>query len=208
MLAQSDGPGPSATSSREAALGSGSSALESMMADKKQEEWRPIRGYPGYEVSDMGRVRSHHSWRGMPGPRILKASRHRKGYLAVSLCRGGARLSQRVHVLVLGAFVGPRADGYQCRHLDGNPGNNRPGNLAWGTAKENVADAIGHGTFQYGIGGRHPKLTPDAVLEIRRLWKAGAASTGQLGRQFGVHRKTITNILTLHNWAWLGVPDE
>ena len=29
-----------------------------------------------------------------------------------------------VHKLVLLAFVGPRPKGMQCRHLDGDPGNN------------------------------------------------------------------------------------
>ena len=51
-----------------------------------------------------------------------------------------------VHALVAAAFIGPRPDGLLIRHLDGNPRNNRVGNLQYGTGSENQRDAVVHGT--------------------------------------------------------------
>lgn len=57
----------------------------------------------------------------------------------------GARLiyirkgkSLKVHRLVCEAFNGPPGPGQVCMHLDENPFNNLPHNLAWGTQKENL----------------------------------------------------------------------
>ena len=49
---------------------------------------------------------------------------------------------KRVHRMVLEAFVGPCPEGMQCRHLNDVKNDNRLNNLAWGTRKENSADAI------------------------------------------------------------------
>ena len=51
-----------------------------------------------------------------------------------------------VHRLVLEAFVGPRPEGMVARHLNGDPGDNRLENLAWGTQSENNYDKVRHGT--------------------------------------------------------------
>jgi hypothetical protein len=32
--------------------------------DDELEVWRPIEGFPGYEVSNQGRVRSYFGWMG------------------------------------------------------------------------------------------------------------------------------------------------
>jgi hypothetical protein len=51
-----------------------------------------------------------------------------------------------VHSLVILAFVGPRPDGEQVRHLNGNPADNRLTNLAYGTQSQNQQDSLRHGT--------------------------------------------------------------
>jgi hypothetical protein len=53
--------------------------------------------------------------------------------------------NQRVHKLVMEAFVGPCPPGKQCLHRDGNGLNNRLENLRWGTPEENTQDMIKHG---------------------------------------------------------------
>lgn len=110
-----------------------------------QEEWRQIPGWPGYLVSDHGRVRSPHSWRGQPN-RILLGNPSVQGYPTVTLCSAGERRRTRVHVLVAEAFLGPRPEGQVIRHLDGNQLNNRPENLRYGTPGENERDKVRHGT--------------------------------------------------------------
>lgn len=44
----------------------------------------------------------------------------------------------KVHRLVCEAFNGPPDEGQVCMHLDENGGNNKPGNLEWGTQKQNL----------------------------------------------------------------------
>lgn len=114
----------------------------------RPEQWRPIPGFPGYDVSDQGRVRSWHTWRGRPGPRLLKRPRMSvKGYHYVNLYDpAGRHRTIRVYRLVTLAFRGPKPPGMVTRHIDGNAGNDRLANVVYGTALENSADQREHGT--------------------------------------------------------------
>jgi hypothetical protein len=108
------------------------------------EQWRPVSGWVGYEVSDLGQVRSSRRGR----VQVLRGGVDPRGYRNVTLFRG-ARSTKRqvwVHALVIEAFVGPRPEGMQVRHLNGDPTDNRLSNLAYGSPAENVADSFAHGT--------------------------------------------------------------
>lgn len=121
------------------------------------EEWRPIPRFPGYEASNLGRVRSidHFSPSGrFVHGKVLKphnqCSRGGQPYQRVSLVcadRSVGRATCLVHRLVISAFEGESE--LQVRHLDGDSRNNTIGNLAYGTGSENVADTIRM--------GRHPQ---------------------------------------------------
>lgn len=103
----------------------------------------PVPGAPGYKVSKQGAVI------GKSG-RLLKArprTPSRTGnipYLAVAVFANGSRKERYVHHLVLEAFVGPRPEHMEARHLDGDHANNRLDNLSWGTKEENGKDKIRH----------------------------------------------------------------
>ncbi|WP_180768758.1 HNH endonuclease signature motif containing protein, partial [Vibrio parahaemolyticus] len=66
------------------------------------------------------------------------------GYLGTALGKKGGY--KRVHELVALTFIGERPKGQVTRHLDGDKLNNRPGNLMYGTEKENQSDRLMHGT--------------------------------------------------------------
>jgi hypothetical protein len=107
--------------------------------------WKAVPGYEGlYEVSDTGLVKSLSDRFGRE--RILKAAPATGGYLQVTLTRHGVRASCRVHVLIASAFIGPRPDGQEVRHLDGNRRNNDLRNLRYGTQSRNTLDSVAHGT--------------------------------------------------------------
>lgn len=114
------------------------------------EEWRQIPGYPGYEVSNRGRVRSHLKYHGSFGPRILRQPPDRDGYPQVHLRDASGRDPVvKVHILVAVAFLGERQEGQEARHLDGDPANNRLTNLRYGTSSENSLDQVRHGTHAF-----------------------------------------------------------
>jgi hypothetical protein len=110
----------------------------------KPEEWRPVPSLPGFDVSDFGRVRS---WTGRgPVPRLRSLSPDRHGYPGFTVRIEGRKVRLRVHSMVAEAFIGPRPEGLLIRHLDGQPANNIPSNLRYGTASENTCDTKRHGT--------------------------------------------------------------
>lgn len=119
------------------------------------ENWLPVVGYEGiYDVSDAGRVRSlartvlrSDGQEKRLAERFMKSQRVPAGHLFVPLHNGSGKATNRyVHRLVMESFVGPCPAGLEVRHLDGDPSNNRIGNLKYGTRSENVRDSIAHGT--------------------------------------------------------------
>lgn len=101
-------------------------------------EWRDIPSFPGYMVSDDGRVCGRRG--------ILATAIDASGYRRLGLYVGGKRINCRIHALVADAFLPPRPDGAVTRHIDGDHLNNTVENLQWGTQSENVRDAVNHGT--------------------------------------------------------------
>lgn len=181
------------------------------MSAKNVEEWRPVVGWEGlYEVSSLGRVRSlprvvtgrDGVVQRVPG-RIRKAPVLRNGYPHVSLCsRPEGRLKvAAVHRLVAAAFIGPRPDGCETRHLDGDKTNNVLSNLAYGTVAENQADRVLHGTSNRGTRCGSAKLTEDDVREIRA--RAASETRAALASAFGVTSSCIDNVVRRTTWRWL-----
>lgn len=164
-----------------------------------QETWRPV-AVPDfedlYEVSDHGHVR-----RGPQG-RILKSGVHPKGYHGVVLSGRGKRKSLLIHKIVLDTFVGPRPEGLEARHLDGDPTNNRLSNLAWGTSSENELDKRRHGTMQRGERNGSVKLTESQVLEIVRR-HANGESQRALAVAFEVSQPQVFRIVSGQRWSHL-----
>lgn len=172
------------------------------------EEWRPIKQAPGYEVSNMGRVRSV--------PRAVKTSNGRVCHYAGTTLRAAAstklghqkvfvgskerRRACFVHALVLDAFVGPCPRGRERAHGDGNPRNNRLGNLRYATPKANSADKLLHGTHL--ARARHPaaRLTEGDIRQIKRLRRRGCTQH-EVANLMGVCRTTISAIDTGRSWA-------
>ncbi|MBE3045963.1 HNH endonuclease [Candidatus Bathyarchaeota archaeon] len=176
---------------------------------------KPIPGFPGYEITDDGRVWScprqdisGHRRRG----KWLKSTLNRKEYLCVVLSREGAHYTRSVHRLVLEAFIGPCPSGMQaCHSPDRTRTNNRLANLRWGTQCDNAQDAVRDGTssgFQSkgrtDLGGEangSAKLTDIDVHQIATRYTTGSAPT--LAKEYGVSRSVIWNIARHKSWKHL-----
>lgn len=175
------------------------------------EHWRPVVGHEGaYEVSDLGRVRSVNRIMSVKSKggrlyerrlrgRLLKLSKDGAGYSVCCLWLGHVLRSARAHVLVLEAFTGPRPSGCLACHRDGNPANNSASNLYWGTQKENMRDAVRHGTMRRGERISFSRLKASEVADIRRM--RGIASQSELSRRFGVGQPHISRIQNFRAWT-------
>jgi len=131
------------------------------------EIWKSIVGYPGYEVNSFGQVRSlTRSWqqRSRHGTyyqyrkqgRILRPGRASNGYPTVAL---GRKNTRTLHSLVATAFLGPCRVGFETRHKDGNRMNSQVSNLCYGTRRDNILDAVAHGTW----------MSPARMAHCKRL---------------------------------------
>lgn len=125
------------------------------------ENWLPIPGYPDYEITNTGKVRS---FKGLGRPRELKQSYVGSGHLKVSLIdSGGVTRTKFIHQLLMLTFVGPRPEGMEVCHNDDNPLNNRLDNLRYDTHRANMQDAVRNGR---GVGRRKKQLpTPIEAKE-------------------------------------------
>ena len=162
-------------------------------------EPRPIPGFERrYTISDTGLI---HNRQGC----VVFSHQDRYGYQKVRLYSDDGRQSCRVHHLVCLAFHGPRPDGAEARHLNGDKADNRAKNLAWGTRLENTADSIRHGTFRFrralpGEGHHAAKLTAAAVRKIRSALADGE-SQRSLARRFSVSQTQICHIGQGKTWV-------
>lgn len=133
--------------------------------------WRPVPGFEGlYQVSDSGEVLSTPRLRTRGG--ILKQYRNSKGYPAVTLHKNGKQRRYGVHQLVALAFFGPRPDGQEVRHLDGNPQNRNVTNLAYGTRTQNGLDRVAHGRDR-NASKTHCAQGHEYTPENTRIYRGG-----------------------------------
>ena len=116
------------------------------------------------------------------------------GYEVVSFSFNNKTKTFTKHRLLLHAFVGPCPEKCEALHINGNKLDNRLENLRWGTRKENVADAIKHGTATIGIKNGRAKLTPRMIKTIRQSGLIND-SIDKLSNQFQVSVTTIRRVL-------------
>ena len=162
-----------------------------------KEEWRPIPGYDGYEVSDQGNVRSYYKLAGSPRgyiltdkpQRILRGALKAKGYRFVILRADGKSHNKMIHQLMLLAFVGPCPDGMEACHNDSNPKNNRLDNLRYDTHEGNLRD-------------RCP-LSPE-LLTCLRYQVANGENVNNLIKAYGVDRSFIIDVCSGRTYSTLG----
>lgn len=115
---------------------------------------------------------------------------------------GRAAQGKKVAHLICATFHGPRPEGYETAHLNGDSLDNRANNLAWKTRTENELDKIEHGTSNRGVRQWQAKLTDDEVREIRKLAASGTPQA-ILARRFQVSQPTISEVANRKKWAWL-----
>ena len=158
-----------------------------------QEAWRPMGGFPGYSVSDRGRVRNNQTG-------TIRKTALRNGYLCVSLWQRGRRCHPiNVHRAVALAFLGPCPEGLNVCHGDGDKLNNELANLRYDTPQGNSADRNAHGNTARGEKQGLSRLTEAAVVDIRRMHAQGEKQAA-IAEVFGVATPTIANVVHGRTW--------
>lgn len=109
----------------------------------QEETWRdhPVHGSL-VQASDQGIVRQRIG----QAYQVLSMRKHKSGYLVVNLLAPIRRQSIKVHRLVSECWLGPKPEGQDTAHKDGNKLNNRPSNLMFCSRVANSLHKIAHGT--------------------------------------------------------------
>ena len=167
------------------------------------EIWKDIPNYEGYQVSNLGRVKSLERIDALGRKveeKILKPQLVRR-YYRVCLCKQSIKKTYRVHRLVWEAFNGTIPEGYEINHLDERPINNRLSNLSLVTHKENV-------TWGTGIE-RSVKKRSKVVLQftLDNILVKEFLSTIQIERELGFSCGNIVNCCkgrykTAYGYIW------
>ncbi len=164
------------------------------------EVWKDIAGFPGYEVSDQGRVRSYWNKHAKLNstPHLLKPQM-RNNYLSVLLHKDRKPFHKVIHGLVLLVFKGPRPMGMQGCHNDGININVSLRNLRWDTPLSNYRDRDNHGKTRRGIHNGNAKLDESKVKHIRSLHNSGI-TYAVISNHLSISQSTISQIIRGITW--------
>lgn len=155
--------------------------------DLEGEIWRDIEGFPHYQISNFGRVKSFQRKQ----PRILRTRPYFNAaeYLGVSLVFNNKIKVRLIHRLVAQAFIPNPENKPQVNHINGVKADNRVENLEWVTSFENQRHAIETGLRGTGEFTYNSKLTGEQVEYIRE--NPDNLSMPVLAKMFGVSHTTV-----------------
>lgn len=175
------------------------------------EEWRPVIDWVGYEVSNLGRVRSidrsaacANGLTQMRKGQMLSPRPNGDGYLVVTLRTPGRHSVARVHRLVAKSFIPNPESKPHINHIDCVVSNNDWRNLEWCTQAENLAHMTTLGRRKgnpLGVRSVSAKLDDYTAMNIRAAHAEFGYSYSQLAAFFGTNKRTIGRILSGQSYA-------
>ena len=161
---------------------------------------KSVIGFEAYRVSDVGVIINRRG-------KILKPAYDRHGYLFVALHKNGKQKLERIHTLILNAFVELRPIGKECNHINGTRDDNRLENLEWVTRVGNIKNAIERGTYnKRGGNNAMAKLKDNEVWLIRKILSYGVIKQLFIAKIFKVSEATISMIKNNNIWTNLSNP--
>jgi hypothetical protein len=146
------------------------------------EEWRNIKGFSDYKVSNKGNIKTFNGV-------LLKQSTNKYGYNYVSLSADGKHRIKSVHRLVAGEFIANKDNKPQVNHIDGNKSNNNVTNLEWVTGYENYTHAV-----RAGLIKNDSILDDKKVLEVYELAQKETMTHKEIGNLYNISTATVSGI--------------
>lgn len=172
------------------------------------EIWKDISGFPGYQVSNYGRVRTFWKRRHCPTgygtyrclsdtPKIMSLSDDGNGYMKVMLySEDGKRYCKKVHRLVAENFIPHDVHNDTVDHIC--PGaigkrNNCVTNLRWITRRENIKKAYSDGVCDARIRRQNK---PVIAIDLWTGDELYFQSINDASEFLGIERSRISHVLT------------
>lgn len=175
-----------------------------MIKAQPVEFWMPVKDFPNYEVSDKGRVHTL-NYNKTGQIKVMKEGDQR-GYASVELFNPSLSTPKKskritVHKLVSERFIGPRPEGRDVNHRNGNKRDNRSENLEYLTKSQNSKwnFVIGLQSNQ-GINHSQAKLDEGKVLDIRRRAAAGELAK-DIHTEYGVTESCVQQVIQRVRWT-------
>lgn len=168
-------------------------------------EVKTIPGFPDYAISRDGRVWSKPRKYSTHNGKWLIPQCKVDGHLGLRLSERGQGYSRPIHRLMLETFIGPRPDGLECRHLNGNKQDNRLSNLCWGTRSENEKDKVRHGTANLGERHGQSKLSEQNVRMIIYMYRTGLFLQREIAEIYNISISIISRIVNKQIWKHLWI---
>jgi len=162
-----------------------------------EEVWKSITGLPGYEISNLGRVKSLKGKIEM----IRKPNLNRDGYYYIHFTHKGKNVTKKIHRLVCEYFCEGKTDERNhVDHIDTDKLNNVYTNLRWCTHHENILFAWETGIYK-NKGNEHPlsRLNSENVKEIKKLLSDGV-SCREISERYNVTNWCIHDIKQERTW--------
>lgn len=172
------------------------------------EHWKPISDYPGYEVSDLGNVRTH--WKkvknfGTHGgthreyteeTRAVPMSDDGNGYLKVLIRNETKKVCKKVHRLVAETFIPHDPSDDTVDHI--KPGNlgkldNSVSNLRWISRRENIKKAYADGMCDNRIKNQQKPVIAEDTFSGEEFYFDSVSNASDF---IGVDYTTVSHALT------------
>jgi len=154
----------------------------------------------------MGEIRSL-NYKRTGKTKVLKPAINKDGYCATMLQRDDKKYcSWKIHRWIALTFLGPRPDGLQVNHKDGNKQNNAVENLEYITHSENVQHSFDTGLQKpkRGTMNGQAKITENDVREIRAYAKENGPYYGrdELAQKYGISSAHVKDIVNRRRDIW------
>jgi len=166
-------------------------------------EWKVVKAFPNYEISNWGVVRRITKTHGSsPAGTIMKAYQNPRGYVYVRLTHNGKSWSKGLHNIVAEAFLGEKPTFKNSRteidHIDCDKTNNRADNLQYVSAKINKRRAIRNGLHTM-MWGKPIKINKNIADEIRKESRNGMRNC-DIAKKFNVRASLVSDVICNRCW--------